>query len=84
MKHNIYALNKICNSFIASFPTRKKMLLVILCSVAFVTKAQHQEDSTIVLSKDAFTITFYHSKTDQLGDESKYLRHLSQSTPTVP
>ena len=59
MKHNIYALNKICNALIADFPTRKKMLLVILCcSVAFITKAQHQEDSTIVLPKSAFSITF--------------------------
>jgi len=62
MKHNIYALNKICRDYFAGFATRKPMLLVILfCSIAFVTKAQHQEDSTIVLSKNAFTISFVHT-----------------------
>jgi hypothetical protein len=34
-------------------------------------------------SFDAFAISFAHSKTDQLGEESKYMRHL-YSNPNVP
>lgn len=59
MKHNIYALKKICKNYFAGISTSKKMLLVILCcSAAFGLKAQHLEDSTIVLPKNAFTVTF--------------------------
>ena len=62
MKHNIYALNKIYKDSFVNFPTRKSILLVFLfSSFAFIAKAQHQEDSTIVLSKNAFTISFVHT-----------------------
>ncbi|MDI1234169.1 MAG: hypothetical protein PSX81_07805 [bacterium] len=62
MKHNFYALNKICIGINVDFQTRIKMLLVMLfCSVAFITKAQHQEDTTIVLPSNAFTIGFVHT-----------------------
>ncbi len=62
MKHNIYTKNSICKRFLASFPARFSGLLVLLMlTVVTTTKAQHQEDTTIVLAQNAFTVSFVHT-----------------------
>ncbi len=64
MKHKTYLKNSICKEQIANFLTKKATLMIVLiCSFVFTSKAQidNHDDTTLVLGKEAFTVSFTHT-----------------------